>query len=267
MLKWSASLTMLFKDVPFVERFHAASRAGFGAVEFMWPINVNLEELVNAQKESGVQVALFNVDSGDVPSGERGFANDPSKRDWWRSRAALAIQLAERLGCYRINVQAGNTVNNLSYSTMIDCLCENIAWAIEQSQEITFFLEPLNRFENPRYILERTGEVVEVINQLGSSRIKLMLDIYHTQNTEGNLTRLIQSNFSNIGHIQIADVPARNQPGTGEINWRYLFSLLETLNYNGYIGLEYIPLPETLESLGWIPANKRLSCTTSDLVL
>jgi hydroxypyruvate isomerase len=267
MLKWSANLTMLFKEVPYVERLQAAADAGFGAVEFMWPIGVDLDALVAARAASGVEVALFNVDSGDVPAGERGFPNDPSKREWWRERAKVAIELAARLGCSRINVQAGNEVAGLSRQAMFDCLSENLQWALEQTQDITFFLEPLNRFEHTRYILGRTSDALEIIERVNHPRLKLMIDLYHTQRTEGNLVKLIQTHFARIGHIQVADSPARNQPGTGEINWKYVLGQLEASNYDGFIGLEYIPAPDTLGSFGWLPKDKRATCYTADLNL
>lgn len=268
MLKWSANLTMLFKEVPYVERLQAAADAGFHAVEFMWPIGVDLDALVAARAASGVEVALFNVDSGDVPAGERGFPNDPAKCEWWRGRALAAIELAERLGgCPRLNVQAGNEVPGLSRAEMFDCLAENLAWALEQTPDLTFFLEPLNRFEHTRYLLGRTSDALEIITRLNHPRLKLQFDVYHTQRTEGNLAKLIQTHFAHIGHIQIADSPARNQPGTGEINWKYLFGQIEALGYDGYIGLEYIPAPDTLGSFGWLPPEKRVTCTTTDLNL
>lgn len=267
MLKWSANLTMLFKEVPHVERLQAAADAGFRAVEFMWPIGVDLDAWVAARVSSGVEVALFNVDSGDVPAGERGFPNDPSKRDWWRERTKVAIELAARLGCSRLNVQAGNEVAGLSHDAMFDCLTENLQWALEQTTDITFFLEPLNRFEHTRYILGRTSDAIEILERVKHPRLKLQFDIYHTQRTEGNLVKLIQTHFAHIGHVQIADSPARNQPGTGEIQWKYVLDQLEALNYDGFIGLEYLPAPDTLGSLGWLPKDKRVTCATADLVL
>jgi hydroxypyruvate isomerase len=266
MLKWAANLTMLFKEVPFVERLQAAAQAGFGAVEFMWPIGVDLVALVAAHAASNVKVALFNVDSGNVPAGERGFPNDPAKRDWWRERTQVAIELAGRLGCTHLNVQAGNEVPDLSRDAMFACLSENLAWALEQAPGITFFLEPLNRFEHPRYILGRTSDALQIITGVNSPHLKLQFDVYHTQRTEGNLTKLIQTHFAHIGHLQIADSPTR-KPGTGEINWKYLLRQVETLNYDGYIGLEYIPAPDTLSSLGWLPVNGRGSCPINELIL
>jgi len=265
MLKWSANLTMLFKEIPFVDRISAAADAGFGAVEFMWPIGVDLNDLAAAHAAVDIEVALLNVDSGDVPAGERGFPNDPGRRDWWRERTLVAIELAAQLGCQRINVQAGNEVAGLSRSAMFDCLSDNLLWALEQTQDITFFLEPLNLFEHPRYILGRTSDAIEIIAGINHQRMKLQFDVYHTQRTEGNLTKLIQEHFDYIGHIQIADAPARNQPGTGEINWRYVFGQLESLNYAGYLGLEYIPTPDTHGSFNWLPTHKRVTATVADL--
>jgi hydroxypyruvate isomerase len=267
MLKWSVNLTMLFKEVSFLERFDAAAQAGFGAVEFMWPTGIDLDALVAQRFASGVEVALFNVDSGDVAAGERGFPNDPTKREWWRSRTALAIELAGRLGCSQLNVQAGNDVPGLSRAAILDCLSENLTWALQQSPNITFLLEPLNRFEHPQYILGRTSEALEVIQHVNNPRLKLQFDIYHTQRTEGNLTQLIQTHINQIQHIQIADSPARHQPGTGEINWKFLFSKIEQLEYDSYIGLEYIPQPNTPGSFDWLPFGKRVTSVSSDLSL
>ncbi|MBN1922972.1 MAG: TIM barrel protein [Anaerolineae bacterium] len=270
MLNWSANLTMLFKDLPFVERLHAAASAGFEAVEFMWPTSVNLDELVAARIASGVQVVLFNMDSGDVAAGERGFPNDPSRRAWWRARLMDALELAERLGgCSRLNIQAGNEAPGLSRRAMLECLTENLTWALDQTSStgITFFLEPLNRFEHPHYILSRTSEALEVIERLQHPRLRLQFDLYHTQRTEGNLVNLLRAHHDTIGHIQIADSPARHQPGTGEIAWRFVLGELEALGYEGFIGLEYIPVPDTLASLQWLPADKRGACSTADLIL
>jgi hydroxypyruvate isomerase len=265
MLRWSVNLTMLFKEVPFVQRLQAAATAGFGAVEFMWPSGINLDTLAAARSASGVDVALFNVDSGDVAAGERGFPNDPARKDWWRSRMAAAIELAGRLGCLRLNVQAGNFVEGVSQAEMLDCLCENLTWALEQTPDLTLFLEPLNRIEHPRYILDSTAEALKVIEHLKLSRLKLQFDVYHTQRTEGNLVGLLQKHISHIGHIQIADSPGRHQPGTGEINWKYVLSQVEALNYDGYVGLEYNPIPDTLNSIKWLPLNQRKTCGAQEL--
>ncbi len=270
MLTWSANLTLLFKELPFVERLAAAANAGFAAVEFMWPTGVNLDDLVAARAASGVQVALFNMDSGDIAAGDRGFPNDPSRRAWWHARLLDALELAQRLGgCARLNIQAGNEAPGLSRPASLDCLTENLAWALEQTAatDITFLLEPLNRFEHPRYLLSRTSEALEVLERLRHPRLKLQFDIYHTQRTEGNLVSLLRAHHDAIGHLQIADSPARHQPGTGEIAWRFVLGELEALGYTGFIGLEYIPLPDTLTSLQWLPADKRRACTTADLIL
>ena len=270
MLTWSANLTMLFKELPFVERLAAAANAGFAAVEFMWPTGVNLDDLVAARASSGLQVTLFNMDSGDVAAGDRGFPNAPSRRPWWRARLLDALELAERRGgCTRLNIQAGNETPELSRPASLDCLTENLAWALEQTATAgtTFLLEPLNHFEHPRYLLSRTSEALEVLERLRHPRLKLQFDLYHTQRTEGNLVSLLHAHHNAIGHLQIADSPARHQPGTGEIAWRFVLGELDALGYTGFVGLEYIPLPDTLTSLRWLPADKRRACAPADLVL
>jgi hydroxypyruvate isomerase len=269
MIRWCTNLTMLFREVPFLERFQAAAEAGFAAVEFSWPSGVDLDALVAAKEAARVEVALFNIDTGDVASGDRGFANDPAKRDWWRERTEVALVLARRLNAHRINALAGNEVLGLSRAEMLDCLCENLTWAIPKAAAagVTLLLEPLNHFESPRYLLNRTIEAVEVIERLNSPQVKLQFDVYHAQRTEGNLTRLLQTYIERIGHIQIADSPDRHQPGTGEINWRFVLSQLEAYDYPGSVGLEYIPVPATLDSLAWLPFDKRRACSAHHLRL
>jgi len=269
MIRWSANLSMLFNEVSFLERLDAAAKAGFGAVEFLWPSGVDLNALAAAKQQAEVDVALFGIDPGDMPKGDRGFPNDPAKIKWWRERADAAFDLAKKLGTRRMNVLAGNEIEGLTRAQMIDCLCENLTWAIPRADanDVTLVVEPLNRIESPRYILGRTAEALQVIESLHSPRVQLQFDVYHTQRTEGNLVRLLQEHIRQIGHIQIADSPARAQPGTGEINWRFVLSELEKLGYAGYVGLEYKPSPTTLASLAWLPHDKRRACRTDDLSL
>jgi hydroxypyruvate isomerase len=268
-LRWSANLSLLFKEVPFLERFQSASAAGFGAVEFLWPAGVDLEALVDTKEAAGVDVALFNIDAGDIAKGERGFPNLPTHKRWWRERTELALDLAERLGAPRLNALAGNESSEFTKEQMRDCLLENLAWAIPKAQAagVTLLLEPLNRFENPPYMLRSIDDTVSILTRLNSPQVKLQFDIYHTQRNEGNLVRLLQMHADRIGHIQIADSPERHQPGTGEINWRYVLGQLEACEYHGYVGLEYNPHPTTLDSLAWLPAAGRRACTAQDLTL
>lgn len=260
MIRWSANLTLLFKEVPFLDRFGAAALAGFDTVEFLWPSGVDLNALVHAKEASDLTVVLFNVDAGDVPAGERGFPNDPARKAWWRERTLKALDLADRLGTRLINVLAGNQVVDRSRAEMIDCLCENLLWALEQHPHITLLLEPLNPLQNQRYLLISLPEAMQVIDRLAHPRVKLQFDLYHVQRTQGDLVENLRQHLPYIAHIQAADAPGRNQPGTGEIHWPFVLGQLEGMGYGGYVGLEYNPLPDTLGSLTWLPQELRRDC-------
>jgi hydroxypyruvate isomerase len=268
MIRWSVSLTLLFKEVPFLDRFQAAAEAGFGAVEFQWPTSVNLDALVTAKEAAGLEVAAFNVDAGDISAGERGFSNDPARRDWWRERVLLAFDLAQRLRCRRLTILAGNAVPGLSRSAMLDCLTDNLAWAVAQvgALGIALLLEPLNPIENPHYLLSRIADALDVMERLSDPYLQLQLDMYHTHRTEANLTEVLQRYITHIGHIQIADSPVRNEPGSGAIDWRFVLGQLEALNYQEYVGLEYNPRSSTLQSLDWLPPDKRRQSTVRDFL-
>ena len=260
MIRWSANLTMLFKEVPFLERFEAAARAGFDTVEFLWPGGVDLDDLVHATAASGLAVVLFNVDAGDVSVGERGFPNDPAQKEWWRERTLTAFALADRLGTRLINVLAGNQLVDRSRAEMIDCLCENLTWALEQHPDVTLLLEPLNPLQNQRYLLTSLAEAMQVIDRLNHPRVKLQFDLYHVQRTQGDLVENLRRHLRHIAHIQAADAPGRHQPGSGEIHWPFVLGQLEAMGYGGYVGLEYNPLPDTPGSLTWLPQDLRRQC-------
>lgn len=269
MLRWSAHLTFLFNELPFLERLRAAADAGFNTVEFIWENDIDRAALVRAKQESGVNIALFGIDLGDLSRGDRGFLNDPARRDWWRDRALAAIHLAERLDVRRINVLSGNIVPHLTSQQMLDCIYENLEWVIPHARAsgATLVLEPLSRFDNPNYFFEHTRDAVRVIEKFNTPELQLQLDLYHVQRSEGNVVRVLQSCAPYIAHLQIADSPDRHQPGTGELNWRYIFQHIEQLNYNGYIGIEYHPIPDTLTSLEWLPRKARQTSTALDLIL
>jgi hydroxypyruvate isomerase len=258
---------MLFGEVPFVQRFDAAASAGFGAVEFLWPAGIDLDALVAAKEAAGVDVALFNVDAGDMLKGDRGFPSDPSRREWWRERFDVALALAARLGCPRLNVLAGNVIDGMNREEQIQCLVDNLRWAIPQAEPagVTLMLEALNSFEHPRYLFTRTDEVLDVLERIGSRTVKFQYDVYHMQRMEGNIVATLRRCIDRIGHIQIADSPERHEPGSGEINHRYILAEIERLPYEGYIGLEYSPSRSTEESLHWLPYSRREIATAADL--
>ncbi len=244
--------------------------AGFPAVEFGWPADVSLEALVAAQQAAGVHVSLFNIDAGNLTQGDRGFANLPPRKSWWRERTELALELAQRLNAPCIHALAGNNTPAFSRTEQMDCLLENLNWALPRAEAmgVTVLLEPLNRFDSPRYMIQDTDDALQVITLLNSpSNLKIQFDVYHAQRNEGNLTKLIQMHVTKIRHIQIADSPDRHEPGTGEVNWRYVLGQVDAIGYEGYIGLEYNPIRTTLESLAWLPIAARQGCTVAELRL
>ncbi len=259
MLRYSVNLSMLFKEVPFLERFEQTAKAGFEAVEFLWPAGTDLDDLVRAQQASGLKVALFNVDAGDMPGGDRGFANWPDRVDWWRGRFEVALELAGRLGCPQMNALVGNEIPGMAAEVQTECLLKNLAWAAPRARadRVGIAIEALNRFEHPRYPYNRTAQVVELLNQLGEPNVKLQYDVYHMQRMEGNLVPTIRANAARIGHIQIADAPDRHQPGTGELNYPYILAQIDATGYEGFVGLEYNPLGSSDESFAWLPREQR----------
>ncbi len=269
MLRFSANLSMLFGEVPFLQRFDAAAKAGFGAVEFLWPARVEFDALIAAKAAAGVDVALFNVDAGDMAAGDRGFPSDPSRREWWRERFEVALTLAGRLECPRLNVLAGNVIEGIPRSRQIRCLVGNLRWATPKAEcaGVTLMLEALNSLEHPRYLLTHSDEVLAVLEQAGSRSVKFQYDIYHMQRMEGNIVTTLRRCIDSIGHIQIADSPERHEPGSGEINYKYVLAEIEQLRYDGYIGLEYSPSTNTERSLHWLPAPSRKTANASELHL
>lgn len=258
-MHFSVNLSMLFKEVPFLDRFQRTVDSGFSAVEFLWPTDIDLDELVSAQKASGLTVALFNVDSGNMPAGDRGFASWPDRVGWWRARFQVALNLAERLGCQRLNVQVGNELSGMAMDAQARCLLENLSWAAPLARQsgVTLLLEALNRFEHPRYLHFHTAHVVSVLDQLGEPNVKMQYDVYHMQRMEGNIVATLRAQASRLGHVQIADAPDRHQPGTGELNFPYILAQLAESGYNGYVGLEYNPLGSTEDSFSWLPMALR----------
>ncbi len=269
MLRFAANLSMLWREASFVDRFKRAADAGFGAVEFLWPRGEDLDKVVWAKEVAGVEVVLHNMDAGDMAAGDRGYANDPSRREEWCAAFLKALDLAKRLGCPRLNCLVGNDLGTLPREAQLECLRENLTWAIPLAADarVSLMLEALNAWENPRYLFTRTAEVLAFIEKLGSPWVKYQYDIYHMQRMEGNLIPTIRAHVHQIGHVQIADPPKRHQPGTGEVAWRRVLQALEEAGYDGYIGLEYIPLGSTDDSLAWLPRERRKVSTAADLIL
>jgi hydroxypyruvate isomerase len=268
MLNFCVNVSMLWRDQPFVTRLHKAKEAGFNAVEFLWPRGENLDDIANTIQSLGLKVALHNMDAGDIAKGERGYANDPARRDEWREAFQVAVSFAKRVGNPRLNCLVGNDTG-APRDEQLAVAEENFHWAlpIAQSHGIAIMVEPLNLFDTPKYLLGNTPDGVAFVERFNSPSVQLQYDAYHMQRMEGDVVGHIQRYLKHITHIQVADHPGRHEPGTGEMNYRAIFQAIEDSGYNGYVGLEYLANTTPEESFQWIPQGKRNGCKASELNL
>lgn len=260
-LRFAANVSMLFRETSFLERFALAARAGFTAVEFLFPYQEGIQEIASRSADLGLRIVLFNIHPGDVGDGELGTAGVPARRDHFLRSFDLALEVAAHFNCSRINIPVGNRVPGLDPGMQIDCLMDNLTRAAPLAAEagVTLLVEALNAIDRPMYLVHDTTTALRVVDCVGHSHVRLQYDVYHAQMTHGNLIHSLNRCFDRIGHIQIADVPGRHEPGTGEINFPRLMKHLESLDYQAYIGLEYQPSQGTDASLDWLPAEKRAS--------
>ncbi|HEX6709624.1 MAG TPA: TIM barrel protein [Rubrobacter sp.] len=259
-MRFSANVSILFKEVPFLERFGRAASAGFSAVEFWWSSDEDPDEVERAVKDSGVAVAIFNFDAGDMPAGDRGLVGDPGRERQFRENVPVALDLARSLGCSRMNVLVGHEVTGMDREEQLALARENVRFAadVAQAADVTVMVEAVNTFENGPYLLYTTEQAVEFVGSVGRDNVKIQHDLYHMQRMEGNLVANLREYIGLIGHVQIADSPGRGEPGTGEIHYPYVLAALEDLEYDGCVGLEYNPTTETTEdSFGWLPEELR----------
>ena len=259
-MRFSANVSILFKEVPFLQRFGRAAASGFSAVEFWWPSDEDPGEVEKAVKDAGVEVALFNFDAGDMPAGDRGLVGDPGLERQFRENVPVALDLARSLGCERMNVLVGHEISGMDREEQLALARENVRFAadVAQAADVTVMVEAVNTFENGPYLLYTTEQAVEFAGSVGKENVKIQHDLYHMQRMEGNLVANLREYIAVIGHVQIADSPGRGEPGTGEIHYPFVLATLEDLGYDGYVGLEYNPTMEiTEESLGWLPEELR----------
>ena len=259
-MRFSANVSILFKEVPLLERFGRAAEAGFGAVEFWWPSGEDLGEIERAIKDAGLEVALFNFDAGDMAGGDRGLVSNPSREEKFRDNVPVALELARSLRCSRLNALAGHEIPGMTHEEQLALARRNVGFAASEGREagIEVLVEAVNTFENGPYLLSTTAQAVEFVRSVGRENVKIQHDFYHMQRMEGNLVANLRQHVGIVGHIQIADSPGRGEPGTGEIHYPYVLSQLEELGYSGYVGLEYNPTTETTEeSLAWLPKELR----------
>jgi hydroxypyruvate isomerase len=254
MPKFAANLTMMFTEVPFPDRFAAAADAGFRAVEFQFPYDFEKEQLAGRLAATGLTLVLFNLPAGNWGSGERGIACHPARVAEFRAGVELAIDYAKALDCKRLNCLAGILPAGLSADAANATLIGNLRYAAAslEAAGIELLLEPVNSRDVPGFFVDRSRTALDIIAAVGSANLKLQYDIYHAQVMEGDLARSLETGLARIGHIQLADNPGRHEPGTGEINYPFLFNHIDELGYTDWIGCEYKPRTTTTAGLSWL---------------
>ena len=250
MPKLAANLSTLFPQVPFLERFAAAARAGFRYVEYQFPYQWKPDELAKHARDAGVQVVLHNLPAGDFAQGDRGIACLPARQQEFRDGVEKALAYAKAVGCPRLNCLAGLApVDGEHFGVLV----ENVRYAARRLGEVgvQLLLEAINTRTVPGFFLSRSAQAIEVLNAAGEGNALLQYDFFHMQIMEGDLAKTVERLLARVGHIQLADVPDRHEPGTGELNFDFLLRHLDAIGYSGWVGCEYNPRGDTLEGLKW----------------
>ena len=254
MPKFAANLTMMFNEVGFLDRFAAAGAAGFKGVEYLFPYAFEADEVASRLKDNGLVQVLHNLPAGDWDAGERGNAILVNRKDEFRAGVDKAIAYATKLGAPQLNCLAGIAPAGADAGQLKDTFVENLAWAADKLKTagIKLLIEAVNTRDIPGFYLHNTRQAADLIAETGSDNLFIQYDIYHMQIMEGDLAPTIEAYFSQIPHMQLADTPGRHGPGTGEINYPFLFDHIDRLGYQGWIGCEYKPRAGTVEGLAWV---------------
>lgn len=254
MPKFAANLTMLYGEHGFLDRFAAAAKDGFKGVEYLFPYAFEKDALVDGLKANGLTQVLHNLPAGDWDSGERGIAILPDRKGEFQDGVGRAIEYATALGCPQLNCLAGIRPDGVSAEAAHATFVENLKFAAGELQKagIKLLIEAINTRDIPGFFLTTTAQARKVIDDVGSPNLYVQYDIYHMQIMEGDLAPTIEANLPKIAHMQLADNPGRHEPGTGEINYGFLFGFIDGLGYDGWIGCEYKPKAGTSEGLGWL---------------
>ena len=256
MPRFNANLTLLFNEVPFLERFRAAAEAGFKGVEFLFPYAFDKDEIAERLVKHSLVQVLHNLPAGNWDGGERGIACHPDRVGEFQDGVGRAIEYATALGCKQVNCLAGIAPANVDADTVHATFVANLRFAAARLKEagIRLLVEPINTYDIPGFYLNRTAQAIALIEEVGSPNLWLQHDLYHMQRMEGELANTIAKHLPQIAHMQIADTQGRHEPGSGEINYAWLFRYIDQLGYDGWIGCEYKPAAGTREGLGWIEA-------------
>lgn len=254
MPKMAANLSMLFNEVPFMDRFDEAAKAGFKGVEFLFPYEYNYDEIGEKLAKNNLKLVLHNLPSGNWAAGDRGIASHPDRVGEFQDGVGKAIESAKKLGVPQVNALSGPVLPGLDPEKQRQTFVDNLKFAAAKlkAEGIRLVTEPVNVIDMKNAFLCRTQQAVDIIRDVGSDNLFIQYDIYHMQRMEGELANTIQKNLPLIKHMQLADLPNRHEPGTGEINYHFLFKFLDDIGYDGWIGCEYRPAKTTVEGLGWL---------------
>ena len=258
MPKFAANLSMMFNEHDFPNRFAAAAKAGFDAVEFLFPYDYSPVEVAQWHKENNLKNVLFNLPPGDWAAGERGIAALPGREAEFRTGVAKAIEYALALGTPQLHMMAGLVPAGSDMAIHRKTYLENMKFAAQAlaKHNLTLLLEPINTRDMPGYFLNTQAQAHQLRVESGEPNVKVQMDFYHAQIMEGDLAETFKKYFKDIGHTQIASVPKRNEPDDGEVNYPYLYQLLDEMGYEGYVGCEYRPKGKTEDGLAWFKATK-----------
>jgi len=254
MPKIAANLTMLYTDSPALERFARARASGFHYVEFLFPYDYDVARMSAELTKHGLHEVLFNLPPGNWEKGDRGIASHPDRIDEFRRGVRLAIDVARVLKCQQMNCLVGKREPQYPLEDQQRVMIENLRYTAAALAEhgLSVTVEALNPIDVPGFLLTSSRAAFDVLDAVGAPNLRFQYDVYHMQRVEGELAATMEKNIGRIGHIQIADNPGRHQPGTGEINYRFLLHHLDRIGYTGYVALEYVPQGSTEESLAWV---------------
>ena len=263
MPKFAANLSMMFNEVPFLDRFAAARNAGFSGVEYLFPYDFEADTIAGKLRENGLENVLFNMPPGNWAAGERGVASIPGREQEFRAGVEKALRYAAALGVTRLHAMAGIPPANADPRACRATLIDNLRFAAGQAAPhgITVLLEAINTRDMPGFFVSTQADSFAICSQVNAPNLKMQMDCYHMQIMEGDLAVQLKRYAPHCGHIQIAGVPERHEPDTGEVRYEYLFNLLDEIGYGGWIGCEYRPRGGTVDGLGWFQPFVAAGCS------
>jgi hydroxypyruvate isomerase len=265
MPRFAANISMLYPELPFLDRFEAAAADGFRAVEFLFPYEHPPEAIGLRLAQFGLKQVLFNVSPGDWPAGERGMACHPGREAEFMRTIEQALPYAHATGCRSLHVMSGRSPGGHAATDARQTLVANLRRAARRVREegITLLIEPINTRDMPGYFLNYQQQAHDIVTEVDEPNLKVQMDFYHCQIMEGDLARRLERHIGGVGHVQIAGVPDRHEPDFGEVNYPYLFDCLDALGYDGWVGCEYRPRGSTSAGLGWLRSHLHRPSTTT----